>query len=72
VSLERRVFALQNGKRVVDVAERGRGLPCRDGESLEVVSQVGVLLCDDPILDVRFYRELDDGQVSGGALWRTD
>ena len=62
---ERRVFALQSGKRVLDVAERGRGLPCRDGESLEVVSQVGVLLYDDPVLDVGCYREPDDGLVSG-------
>jgi hypothetical protein len=37
---------------------------------LEVVAEVGVFLCDDPVLDVGLDRELDGWQVAGGALWR--
>lgn len=69
VLLERVVVALQLGEWVVVVPEFGGGAAGVAGELLEVVAEVGVFLGDDPVLDVGFDRELDGGQVAGGALW---
>lgn len=47
------------------VVECGGSLASGDGPSLEVVPQVGVFLCNDPVLNIGFTSELDDGQVAG-------
>jgi hypothetical protein len=45
------------------------GVCCRfSGQTLEVISQIGVFLRDDPVLDVGFDGELDDRPPAGRAL----
>jgi len=68
VVLQHSVFTLKPSERVMavvlDSAGRLSGLRC---QSLEMITQVGVLLRDGPVFDVGFDGELDDGQIAAGA-----
>jgi hypothetical protein len=59
------VLALELNECVVVLAERGVRPALLGGEALEVVAQVGVLLRDDPVLDLGLCGELDDREVPG-------
>jgi hypothetical protein len=62
------VVTLKHGEWIVLVVECGGSLASGDGQPLEVVPQVGVFLCNDPVLNIGFSSELDDGQVATGLL----
>jgi hypothetical protein len=47
------------------LAERSRSVLRGGGEVLEVVAQVGVSLCDDPVFGSGFDGQLNDGEVAG-------
>jgi hypothetical protein len=69
VLLEREMVPLQLCDGIVVVAKLGGCSTGVNDELLEVVAQVGVLLSNDPVLDVGFDGELDGGQVASRTSW---